>query len=66
MGKGRGGRGEAQGQGDENRNGPNVAHTRHMQPAAAPVGPSEPNGAAEHDEARGGDAATPPDGGAER
>ena len=51
MGKGRGGRGEAQGQGDENRNGPNVAHTRHMQTAATAVGPGEVNGVAEHDDA---------------
>ena len=69
MGKGRGGRGEAQGQGDEIRNGPNVAHTRHMQPAAAAAdGPDETNGAAEHDEARGGEggAAMAPEGGSDR
>ena len=53
MGKGRGVRGEAQGQGDEIRNGPNGAHTRHMQPAAAPS-PGETNGAADHDELRDG------------
>ncbi len=66
MGKGRGARGEAQGQGDEIRNGPNVSHTRHMQPAAA--GPGEANGAPEHEEARDGEsgAAMTPEGGADR
>jgi hypothetical protein len=56
MGKGRGVRGEAQGQGgqgDDIRNGPNVSHTRHMQPAAAGAG--EANGATDHDEARDGE-----------
>jgi transcription termination factor Rho len=66
MGKGRGVRGEAQGQGDDMRNGPNVSHTRHMQPAAAGAG--EANGASEHDEARDGDggASMTPEGGADR
>ena len=55
MGKGRGVRGEAQGQGDEIRNGPNVAHTRHVQPAAAGGPSGEANGAPERDEARDGE-----------
>jgi transcription termination factor Rho len=64
MGKGRGVRGEAQGQGDEIRNGPNGPHTRHIQPAAAP-GPGETNGAAEHDDVGdgGGSGATAPESG---
>ena len=62
MGKGRGVRGEAQGQGDEIRNGPNGPHTRHIQPAAAPS-PGETNGAADHDEVGdgGGGGATAPE-----
>src|SRR6516165_5634263 len=66
MGKGRGARGEAQGQGDEMRNGPNVSHARHMQPATS--GSGEANGASEHDEARDGDggASTTPEGGTDR
>ena len=65
MGKGRGVRGEAQGQGDEIRNGPNGPHTRHIQPAAAPS-PGETNGAADHDEmgdGGGGGGATAPESG---
>ena len=69
MGKGRGVRGEAQGQGDEIRNGPNVAHTRHVQPAAAGGPGGEANGAPERDEARdgeGGPGMVPEAGGADR
>jgi transcription termination factor Rho len=69
MGKGRGVRGEAQGQGDEIRNGPNVAHTRHVQPAAAGGPGGEANGAPERDEARdgeGGPGMAPEAGGADR
>jgi transcription termination factor Rho len=55
MGKGRGVRGEAQGQGDEIRNGPNVAHTRNVQPAAAGGPGGEANGAPDHDEVREGE-----------
>jgi len=69
MGKGRGVRGEAQGEGDEIRNGPNVAHTRHVQPAAAGGPGGEANGAPERDEARdgeGGPGMVPEAGGADR